>query len=273
MRGVPVTKMSGAGNDFVVLDAGTAATIPDLARFARKVCRRGLSVGADGVLVVGPEEGAVRVRFLNPDGGEAFCGNGTRCAARFAVLRGLSGEAVRLRTAVGEVEARVEGAQVRLELPGPRDLGPWEGSVDGLSLTGRRIEAGVPHLVLEVEDVAAAPLERWGPALAHHGAFGPAGTNVDVVAPGAGGTLRIRTWERGVEGETLSCGSGAVAGAHFLALRRGEGDVRVLPVSGVPLRVTLRGELAAPWGARLEGDARVIFEGTLPDEAVSGFSP
>ncbi|HEX5044154.1 MAG TPA: diaminopimelate epimerase [Candidatus Polarisedimenticolaceae bacterium] len=265
--GVRVTKMSGAGNDFVVLDQEVARGIPDLAAWARRVCRRGLSVGADGVLVVGPENGAVRVLFLNPDGGEAFCGNGTRCAARFAVMRGFARERLRLRTAVGDVEAHVQGAQVRLELPGPRDLGPWEGP----TLSGRRIAAGVPHLVLEVEDVRSAPLARWGPELAHHPDFGLPGTNVDVVAPGGDGVLHIRTWERGVEGETLSCGSGAVAGAHFLALRAGTAEVRVLPASGIPLRVTLRGEVAAPTGALLEGDARVIFEGTLPQEAVSGF--
>ena len=265
---VRVTKMSGAGNDVVVLDAETAGAIPDLPAWARRVCRRGLSVGADGVLVVGPEDGGVRVLFLNPDGGEAFCGNGTRCAARFAVMRGLGQGTLHLRTAAGDVEAHVEGAQVRLELPGPRDLGPWEGSDGSRPLAGRRIEAGVPHLVLEVDDVQAAPLDRWGPALAHHPDFGPPGTNVDVVAAGTDGVLRIRTWERGVEGETLSCGSGAVAGAYFLAQRRGTGDVRVLPASGVPLRVTLRGALAI-----LEGDARVIFEGSLPGEAVSGFPP
>src|SRR6185503_14481644 len=119
---VRVTKMSGAGNDFVVLDAETAGAIPDLPAWARRVCRRGLSVGADGVLVVGPEDGGVRVLFLNPDGGEAFCGNGTRCAARFAVMRGFGKGTLHLRTAAGDVEAHVEGARVRLELPGPRDL-------------------------------------------------------------------------------------------------------------------------------------------------------
>jgi diaminopimelate epimerase len=182
-------------------------------------------------------------------------------------MRGLARETLRLRTAAGDVEARVEGAQVRLDLPGPQDLGAWEGSAQ----SGRRILAGVPHLVLEVDDVRTAPLDRLGPALAHHPDFGAPGTNVDMVASGSDGVLHIRTWERGVEGETLSCGSGAVAGAHFLALRRGIADVRVLPASGVPLRVTLRGSLAAPSGAVLEGDARVIFEGTLPEEAVSGF--
>ena len=266
--GVPVTKMSGAGNDFVVLDRETARAIPDLAGWARRVCRRGLSVGADGVLVVGPEDGGVRVLFLNPDGGQAFCGNGTRCAARFAVMRGFGKGTLHLRTAAGEVVAEVEDAHVRLALPAPRDLGPWEGRVGSDTLAGRRILAGVPHLVLEVPDVSAAPLHLWGPALAHHPDFGREGTNVSVVAASGDGLLRIRTWERGVEGETLSCGSGALAGAHFLAQRQGTSDVRILPASGVALRVVLEGGTAA-----LEGDARVVFEGTLPDEAVSGFPP
>jgi diaminopimelate epimerase len=263
--------MSGAGNDFVVLDEAAAASVPDLRAFARRVCRRGLSVGADGVLVVGPEDGAVRVRFLNPDGGEAFCGNGSRCAARFAMLRGWGGGTLRLRTSAGEVEARVTADRVRLALPPPVDLGPWRGSVGEDRLAGRRILAGVPHLVLEVEDAAVAPLARWGPALAHHADFGEAGTNVSVVAPGAGGTLAIRTWERGVEGETLSCGSGAVAGAHSFALRGGPADVRVVPASGVPLRVVLEGPPSQPSGAVLEGDARIVFEAELSGEAVSGF--
>jgi diaminopimelate epimerase len=269
--GVPVTKMSGAGNDFVVLDAAVARTIPDLAGWTRRVCRRGVSVGADGVLVVGPEGPAVRVLFLNPDGGEAFCGNGSRCAARFAVLRGWGKDVLRLLTAAGEVEAVVTGSRVRLALPGPVDRGPWTGSVGTAALAGRRIVAGVPHLVLEVEDVATAPLDRWGPALAHHPAFGEGGTNVNVVASRADGVLAIRTWERGVEGETLSCGSGAVAGAHFAALRGGRPDVVVVPASGVPLRVVLEGPPLAPTGAILEGDARVVFEATLPEEAVAGF--
>jgi diaminopimelate epimerase len=266
MSGLPVTKMSGAGNDFVVLDAAAAASVQDLRAWVRRVCRRGLSVGADGVLVVSPEDGAVRVRFYNPDGGEAFCGNGSRCAARFAVLRGLAGRSLRLRTAAGEVAAEVIGDRVRLRLPAPRDLGPWEGRAGGEPLAGRRIVAGVPHLVLEVEDVAAAPLERWGPALAHAPEFGAHGTNVDVVSARAEGGLSIRTWERGVEGETLACGSGAVAAGLFAAIGGRGSDLTLVPASGIPLRVQ-----AGPDAAFLEGDARVVFEGTLSEEAISGW--
>lgn len=271
--GLPVVKMSGAGNDFVVLDAAAAATLPDLPGWVRRVCRRGLSVGADGVLVVGPEDGAVRVRFYNPDGGEAFCGNGSRCAARFAALRGFGGGTMRLLTAAGEVAATLEGGRVQVTLPGPRDRGPWAGRAGAVPLQGRRILAGVPHLVIGVEDVAAAPLHAWGAALAHAPEFAPEGTNVDVVSPLPGGALSIRTWERGVEGETLSCGSGAVAAALFAARLGGARDLRVLPASGIPLRVTLLGPQDAPDAARLEGDARVLFEGTLPEEAVSGWGP
>jgi diaminopimelate epimerase len=186
-------------------------------------------------------------------------------------MRGFATSKLRLRTSAGEVAARVTGARVRLHLPGPVDLGPWSGGVGEAALTGRRILAGVPHLVIAVPDLPAAPLHAWGPTLAHHPAFGEAGTNVDLVATLADGALGIRTWERGVEGETLACGSGAVAGALFAALTGAASDVLVVPASGVPLRVVLEGPPAAPVGAVLEGDARVVFEGTLAEEAVSGF--
>src|SRR5262245_20647565 len=125
-RPISFTKMSGAGNDFLVLDAAAWESVPDdRAAWVRAVCRRGLSVGADGVLVVAPAlPGRVRVVFFNPDGVEAFCGNGSRCAARYALLRGMTNDAaMTLATAAGDVPAVVDGATVRLTLPPPRDLG------------------------------------------------------------------------------------------------------------------------------------------------------
>jgi diaminopimelate epimerase len=127
--------------------------------------------------------------------------------------------------------------------------------------------------VLEARDLAVAPLSTLGPALRSHPEFGVAGTNVDLVAWRADGALGIRTWERGVEGETLSCGSGAVAAALWAALTEGRRDVRIVPASGVPLRVAVEGPPEAPTGAVLEGDARRVFEGTLEDEGVWGFQP
>lgn len=265
--------MSGAGNDFIVLGGDDASALQeDLAAWARKVCRRGVSVGADGVLLV--ERAAkdrVRVRFYNPDGSEAFCGNGSRCAARYAHERGLAGDRMVLDTVVGDVLAEVSGSLVRLVLPAPRDRGERVLTAGGERLAGRAVFAGVPHFVVFVEDVSQAPLASWGPVVRHHACFGPEGTNLDLVEARSSDTLVLRTWERGVEGETLSCGSGAIAAAHAWRLGGGAKNLRLLPASGIPVRVELPGSAEAPEAAILEGDARLIFEGLLHSEATDGF--
>jgi diaminopimelate epimerase len=264
------TKMSGAGNDFIVLDASAWENVPgDRAAWVRAVCRRGVSVGADGVLVVGPDGvGRVRVVFFNPDGGEAFCGNGSRCAARYAAKRGAAPAAMTLATAVGDVPARVDGGVVRLTLPPPRDLGAvvLESAAD--AFRGRRVIAGVPHLVIPVAGLASYPLDRVGPLLRRHPELGPSGANVDLVESDERGCIHVRTWERGVENETLSCGTGAVAVAMAARLEGAPDRVVVVPRSGLPLTVTIEGDPARPISASLEGDARFIFEGTLDAEAI-----
>ena len=270
---VPFVKMSGAGNDFIVLGPEEAALVGgDVATWARRVCRRGVAVGADGVLVVAQAgAGTIEVRFLNPDGGEAFCGNGTRCAARFAVERGWAPPHLVLRTAIGDVPAEVGAGAVSLRLPPPHDAGAREIEVQGSVLLVRCVQAGVPHAVIEVPDVHAAPLARWGPALRRHDAFGPQGTNVDVLSRTSDGEILVRTWERGVEGETLSCGSGAVAAALVALAGTGRTHVRVVPASRIPLEVTIPGLPDAPEAAILVGDARIVFEGILDPEATAGF--
>jgi diaminopimelate epimerase len=263
-----VAKMSGAGNDFLVFDAREALGRDDDRGWIGRVCRRGLSVGADGVLFVEPtRNGGVRVRFRNPDGSAAFCGNGTRCAARFANKRGWCGDTVTLETEVGEVEARISGVRVRLRLPPPVDRGALELEAAGRVFSGHAILAGVPHLVIEVPEVEAAPLERWGPALRRHAALGPEGANVDLVARGETTRLHVRTWERGVEGETLACGSAAVACAFWARLAGGAEDQTIVPASGVALEVSLPGPPRAPSAAFLTGDARFVLEGRLHPEA------
>jgi diaminopimelate epimerase len=266
---VRFTKMSGAGNDFMVLDARTWEAIPgDRIAWTRAVCRRGLAVGADGVLVVSAEQpGQVRVLFLNPDGAEAFCGNGSRCAARYAVTRGLApASELVLLTAAGRVPAVVEGAVVTLTLPAPVDLGPIDLSHDGKTYAARWVDAGVPHIVLQVQGIEGFPLERIGPPLRRHPALGPAGANVDIVELDAQGRVHVRTWERGVENETLACGTGAVAVALDARLQGGGRTIVVVPRSGSELTVTLP-EAGRPEVARLTGDARFVFEGTLDGEA------
>lgn len=268
---IRVVKMSGAGNDFLVLAREDAVRLgEDLRGWARRVCRRGVSAGADGVVVVTPLGGArLQVDFLNPDGTPAFCGNGTRCAARFAVLRGLAPPEMVLATAAGDVPAEVRGGTVRLVLPPPRDRGSWLGELDRKTVAGRLVDAAVPHLVLRAEDNPGLAFERDAPALRRHPSLQPGGANVDWVEIDPGDRVRIRTWERGVEGETLCCGTGAVAAALVARLAGAGETIRVVPRSGIPLRVELPGPAGGPLRALLEGDARVVLEGTVGDESVA----
>jgi diaminopimelate epimerase len=270
--GIAFTKMSGAGNDFLVLDRPAWLTIEgDRRAWVRAVCRRGLSVGADGVLVVSPgEAGRVEVEFFNPDGSGAFCGNGSRCAARYAKLRGIAAApSMILATAAGEVPAVVSGAEVRLILPPPSDLG--EVVLDGPlgTFRGRFVTAGVPHVVIPVSGLASYPVERAGPALRRHERLGPAGANVNFVENDESGRVHVRTFERGVENETLACGSGAVAVAMAARLAGAPETVVVVPRSGSPLTVSIAGDPRRPVDARLTGDARLVFEGILDSEATS----
>ena len=264
---VRFVKMSGAGNDFLVLGPDAAVILEaGITSWVRRVCVRSHSVGADGVLLVEPTDaGRVRVRFYNPDGSPAFCGNGSRCAARFAHWRGMAGRELVLETAVGDVPAEVTGERVCLELPPPRDAGPLALDVSGEVLEGRRIDAGTPHFVVFVDDPSRAPLESWGPVVRHHARFAPEGVNLDLVRC-EGARVVLRTWEKGVERETLACGSGAMAAAAA-ARSRGAGDrITVVPKSGIPMEVAF----TDAGTVTLTGDARIVFEGRLtPDQAAT----
>ncbi|HWZ84663.1 MAG TPA: diaminopimelate epimerase [Thermoanaerobaculia bacterium] len=265
-------KMAGGGNDFLIFEAdGRALADEDRARLAL-VCRRGLSVGADGALFLSPgEKGRVRVDYYNADGGAAmFCANGTRCAARYAVRHGLAagGSAV-LETGWGQIEARVEDASVTLALPAvpaPQDPIPISGR--GLPPTAIPMKVGVPHLVVFVRgDLGKFPIDRFGPPLRRHPAL-PEGANVNFVRAAGENRIEVRSWERGVEGETLSCGSGVVAAA----IAAGRQGMAVSPVtcgtkSGVDLVVEFREEGDVVAGVRLTGDAREIYGGELLEEA------
>ncbi len=260
--------MSGAGNDFLVVGPESAALLGDDPEgWARRVCSRGLSVGSDGVVLVEPQ-GAdrVAVRFINPDGSSAFCGNGSRCAARYAHLEGWAGKRMLLLTDAGDIRAEVLDGDVRLELPAPVDHGEREARCAGIVHRGRFVSAGIPHFVLFVDDPAAAPLDTWGPELRRHEVFGPDGSNVNVAALD-GSFLRLRTWERGVEGETLCCGSGAIAAALAARLRGAPERLTVRPSGGIPVRVEIPGDPGSPRGAVLEGEARVLFRAEIDPEA------
>jgi len=275
-------KMAGAGNDFLVFE-GDATIGPREAETIRRLCRRGTGVGADGVLFVSPSAPSpggrreVRVGYYNADGGAArFCANGTRCAARFAFLRGLADGELVAHTGWGAIGATVRGdGNVTLRLPEPIAVG---GSVATFDPEGRAVEpraasvvVGVPHLVvfcageLEVETLDVAGL---GPPLRRHPDL-PEGANVNFVCVRGGSRLSVRSYERGVEAETLSCGSGVVASAVVAGAERGQvPPVSVATRSGSALVVGFRLEGSLAHDVTLTGDARVVFEGVLTEEAV-----
>ncbi len=277
------TKMSGAGNDFLVFAARVKRGPRETAAI-RRLCRRGTGVGADGVLFVYPERpwdasSKIVADYVNADGSAGrFCGNGTRCAARFAALRGLSGPSLVVATGWGAVPARVlAGGTVELALPEPVAVGR---AVPSRDAEGRTLErdafvllVGVPHIVAYVKDdvdLEALDLSVLGPALRRHPALSE-GANANFVKLLGPSRVAVRTWERGVEAETLACGSGAVASAIVTSFLKGfESPVSVATRSQETLGIGFRrdGELARD--VTLTGDARVVFEGTLIPEEWEG---
>jgi diaminopimelate epimerase len=255
-------KVEASGNDFVLGVGDWAqrlAAEPDL---ARRLCDRRRGIGADGVLAVeaaGPAR--ARLRYRNADGSPAlFCGNGTRCAARAAVE--LLGLPRRLTVATDWVElpAEVDGPLVTLVLPPPpRPARAVALLVTGRSWRGWLVEVGVPHVVLPVDELDALDLAQVGPPLRRHPELGPEGANVNFVAPGGEGEIALRTFERGVEAETLCCGSGVVAAA-LVAMAQGAPNRLVLrPRSGDRLTVEALGDPGAG-PLRFSGATRLVAE-------------
>ena len=270
-RTIPFTKMHGAGNDFVIARADDRSD-PIGAELARRVCARRTGVGVDGLILVYLRPDGIRVRFFNPDGSEfSTCGNGSRCAARFASDEGLGDPAgFVLETPAGEIDARVDGDQVSLDyhidvsLRGPIEVAGPSGPADSWL-----VQIGVPHLVLPLDRMPDGPIEELCRPLRRLDALGPSGANVNLVSLSDTSTGTVRTFERGVEAETLACGSGSMASVFTLRASGRAGPRVSLRVSGGDeLEIELL-DLRPPDGTmrdvRLSGPAVKLFEGTFPD--------
>jgi diaminopimelate epimerase len=265
-------KVAGGGNDFLLFERDGRDLPPEDRRRLSLVCRRGLSVGADGALFLSPvAPGRLRLDYYNSDGSLAsFCANGTRCAARYAVRRGLAEKSPTIETGWAAIGTRVEGERVTLilpELPAPRE--PVRVLADGLEPSGTPMDVGVPHLVVFVgRGLADLPIERVAPPLRWHPELPAGGANVNFVEVLGESRFAIRTFERGIEGETLACGSGVVAAAVVAA---GSGRVASPVVcetrSGVAFTVGIPAGPGPLCGVTLTGDAREIFAGELTEEA------
>lgn len=262
------TKMTGAGNDFVVVDNRSKQL--NLSREQiEKLCDRHFGIGADGLLAVEPGEGGAdfRMRYYNSDGGEAeMCGNGARCFARYA--RSLAGGAVDLLsfdTPAGRIRARFveEDVEVNLTPPVGLDLGRTIATAHG-DVTVHSVNTGVPHAVLFEEDIRVTALVERGRELRHHPAFAPKGTNVNFAQLTADGTVLVRTYERGVEDETLACGTGVTAvGIISHLVHHLPTPVRVRVKGGDTLQVNFVREGDSLRDVTLRGPARVVFTGEI----------
>ena len=271
-------KMAGGGNDFVVIDH-RERRLDDVAEFTRRVCTPHLSVGADGlILIESSERAGVRMVYYNADGTRAdFCANGTRCAARFALLAGITSHRMTVETDAGILKAEVDAAgMVTLMLPPPA-APPLERAlrVGDRTIQGTFLTLGVPRYVIFLRDeLWSSDIVPVGRAIRHHPDLQPQGANVDFVVIRDPSAIDVRTYERGVEAETLSCGSGVVASVTAAALfDKVASPVKVLTRSGITFEVSFLGAGGEVRELRLKGDARVVFRGSMTAETLSGFDP
>ncbi len=271
---LPFTKMSASGNDFILINNWSLSLSPEEGAFlASRLCRRAFSVGADGLILIEPPrspEAQFSWRFYNADGSEAeMCGNGGRCAARFAFLEGLAPENLAFDTLAGLIRAEVLGPRVKIQLTEPKDLAlDLKIKVKDQELSLSYINTGVPHVVVFWEKIKEAPVESLGRAIRSHQHFAPAGTNVNFIAREEK-ALRVRTYERGVEAETLACGTGAVASA-IIATLKGlvSPPVEIITSGGEVLKVYFSLEGNSAKKVFLEGEAKIIYRASLSREAL-----
>jgi len=270
--------MSGTGNDFIIID-NRSDIVPaeEMADLAASICRRRQSVGADGLILIHDDpEFDFSWRFFNSDGSiPEMCGNGTRCAARFAFLNGIAGPEMTFRTMVGPIKASVNGTSVRSQLTPPSGM-EERFSLNlggGSDLDVGYIDTGVPHVVVFLEngELSEYPVADQGREIRFHPRFAPAGTNVNFVEVLNPDTIGVRTYERGVEGETLACGTGAVAATILCVARKtAVPPVHVHTSGGDILKIHIDPEELLGSEVFLEGAALIVYNGQLTEETVQG---
>jgi diaminopimelate epimerase len=271
-KSVKFWKMSGSGNDFIIIDnRDLSLNVGDLQEFARGLCRRKISVGADGLFLIEPSQIAdFKWQFFNSDGSVAeMCGNGSRCVARYAFLRGITSEKMSFETLAGIIRAEVCGDVVKVRLTDPsilrQNIGVFLGG-DQCDLDC--IDTGVPHAVCFVASIEACEVVATGRQIRGHQIFQPKGTNVNFALVVDRHKMRVRTYERGVEDETLACGTGVVASVLAAAGRNFvDSPVDVTVKSGEILRVYYTFHDNRFEEIYLEGKVKIVYQGELFEEA------
>lgn len=269
MDGVSFWKMSGSGNDFIIIDNRTLfIDKTDFRNTVAKICKRSMSVGADGVILIEPSNKVdFKWDFYNSDGSTAeMCGNGSRCAARFCYENGISGKQMKFESLAGIIEAEITGcSSVKVKLTRPSDLKlDIEIPLTDLPLNGSFVNTGVPHIAIEVEDIDNFDVKKYGREIRFHKLFSPKGTNANFYKILPDKTVKIRTYERGVEDETLACGTGSAAVAFILHKKSIlKSPVELITTGGMKLII----HIDVDDNVYLEGEARLVYKGTLTEEA------
>jgi diaminopimelate epimerase len=263
MRKVNFIKMVASGNDFIIIETrNQKPETRNLKFLAKNICERKFGVGADGLLILEKSKTAdLRMRIFNPDGSEAeMCGNGARCVALY-----VSRPNVKIETKAGIIDSEINGQNVKIRLTDPQDTkSDISIKVNNRLLRMHFINTGVPHTVIFVEGLDEIDVFNIGREIRNHKKFRPAGTNVDFVEVFNNHAIKIRTYERGVEDETLACGTGAVASALVMSYElgvRSKGKVNVQTESGEILKVyfqKIKNKFTDVW---LEGKTRIVYKG------------
>jgi diaminopimelate epimerase len=266
MKEIPFYKMVASGNDFVVID-NRKQVVSEPVSFAREICRSHTGVGADGVLLIENSKKAdFKIRILNADGSEAeACGNGFRCTTLVAHERLGLPPRQRFETLGGVLEGEVRKKGVRVRLATPEDYRDREViRISGRELHYYFIRFGNPHVVIFAEGLSGLPVFDIGKAIREHERFKPAGTNVNFVEVTGPQAISVRTYERGVEQETLACGTGSAASAVVSCLRGyTRPPVQVKTSGGELLTIDFKKTGEKIEEVYLEGEAHVVFEGKL----------
>lgn len=268
MGKINFTKAVATGNDFIIID-NRAGAVKDPSRVAKGLCDRKWAIGADGLLLAERSKKCdFRMRIFNSDGSEAeMCGNGSRCVALYAAAKGLAGKKMTIETLAGQLKAEVRGSSVKVMLTEPKDI-RWNFClmIHKCPYKLSFVNTGVPHVIHFVEDLEKVDVAELGSHMRNHGEFAPAGTNADFVQTVDKHTIRVRTYERGVEDETLACGTGSVASALIASeAEKMTSPVTVETRSGERLKVHFDKVGGNFKNVYLEGKAQLVFEGVTYD--------
>ncbi len=276
INGIKFNKMNCSGNDFIIINNMDKKFDTDtFKKYVPYICKRKLSVGADGLIILEPSENVdFKWRFFNSDGSEAeMCGNGARCASKFSVINNISPNKLRFETLAGIIEADVYEHSVKIKMTPPHDIKiDYKILIDGKKYYISSINTGVPHVVKFVKELENYDVKKMGREIRYNTIFQPSGTNVNFVSVEDRQTIKIRTYERGVEDETLACGTGSVASA-IIAYKKGfmKLPIYVKNMGGEIIKIDINQINDIQYDVFLEGEVANIYEGVLLIDSVKAF--